>query len=324
MNQAANLMCPVEEQYRPPTGYYDFPFIYIQPIEEIVAAAGADPFLGRDLKLQQRTLQGDSIFVLRKVSRFPVDAEDTFMLYTPEQNQRFSDAIDGRSATVFPIVPEALYPPSGSVYFDINDYASSTALAFGQGGPIFYTNQILFQGVRRFPGEIINPAPSSYDYTEKPFQYRVGFTLSWTYLDTPYAGLSPAAPRRFVVPVNDHDFELQRISVVQSDGSGGTEVVNNIDSPSFRMMLYDHDERQLVNEPVNIAALNQSMRGNGRLFPAFPVPPIIYRANSQIMYDITSLLDDPAGAAPPTAVDYSIMFQGVRRIAVGSRYGGTV
>ena len=323
MNQAANLMCPVEEQYRPPTGYYDFPYIYVHPIEEIVVAGAADPFLGRDLKLQQRTLQGDSLFVLRKVTRFPVDTEDTFMLYTPEQNQRFSEAVDGRASVVFPVVPEAIYPPSGSVYYDINDYASSTTLTFGQDA-LFFTNQILFQGVRRFVGEIANPAPSSYDYTEKPFQYQESLGLNWTYLVEPYTGLTAAAPRRFVIPVQDHDFELQRICAVVDDGQGGSTVVNNIDSPSFRMMLYDHDQRQLMNEPVNIAALSQSMRGNGRLFPAFPVPPIVYRANSQIMYDITSLLDDPGGGGSPTPVNFRIIFQGVRRIALGNRYGGSV
>ena len=324
MNQAANLMCPVEEQYRPPVGYYDFPYIYVQPIEEIVAAGGVDPFLGRNLQLQQRTLQGDSVFVLRKVTRFPVDATDTFMLYTPQQNQRFSEAQDGRAAVVFPIVPEALYPPAGSVYYGINGYASSTTLSFGGAGPYFFTNQILFQGVRRFPGSIINPAPSSYDYTEKPYQYQVDLNLSWTFLETPYAGLSPAPTRRFVVPIADHDFELQRISVVRTSGGGSPVVVNNINSPSFRLMLYDHDQRELMNEPVNIVALNQSMTGNSRLFPAFPVPPVVYRANSQIMYDIISLLDDPAGGGAPAAVTFSIVFQGVRRVADSSRYGGTV
>ncbi|KKM77154.1 hypothetical protein LCGC14_1372880, partial [marine sediment metagenome] len=246
-----------------------------------------------------------------------------FMLFTPQQNQRFSEAIDGRAAVVFPIVPESTYPSGGSVYYNINGYASSTALTFGQDA-VFYTNQILFQGVRRFIGRVINPAPSRYDYTEKPFQYRVGLTLDWTYLALPYADLTPEAPRKFVVPINDHDFELQRISVVVSDGAGGTTVVNNIDSPSFRMVLYDYDQRTLMNEPVNIAALNQSMTGNSRLFPEFPVPPIVYPAGSQIMYDITSMLDDPGGGGAPTAVDFSVMFQGVRRIRYGSRYGGTV
>ena len=134
MNQADNLMCPVEEQYRPPEGYYDFPYTYVTAFDELVAAGGVDPLAGRDFILNQRTLQGDSLFVLREVTRFPVDTSDDFMLYTPEQNQRFSRRINGLASTVFPIVPEAVYPPGGSVYYDVAGWASSIQLSFGGDG----------------------------------------------------------------------------------------------------------------------------------------------------------------------------------------------
>lgn len=323
MSQAPNTMCPVEEQYRPPAGYYDFPYIYVVSFDEIVAAGGSDPLLGKDFILNQRTLQGDSLFVLRKVTRFPVDTTDDFMLYTPEQNQRFSKRINGVAETVFPVVPEAVHPPSGSVYYDVAGWASSTQLSFGGIGPYLFTSQILFQGVRRFRGDLINPQPSGYQYSEKPFSYTYDLTLDWTYLEPPYANLSPAPRRQFQIPVQDHDFELQRISVVQRDGVGGPKVTNNIDSPSFRVTLYDPDRREMMSEPVYVAAINQSMKGNSRLFPAFPVPSMVYRANGQILFDVVSHLDDPVGGGVPAAVEYSVVFHGVRRVAQGSVYGGS-
>ena len=321
--QAANMMCPIEEQYTPPVGYYDFPYTYVAATDTVVAA-GADPRAGLDFNLQQMPLEGDSLFILRKVTRFPVDAGDNFMLYSPQQNQTFSADVGGVASTVFPIVPEVIYPPAGAIFYDIKNWASSTALSFGGAGPFVYTNQVLFQGVRRFRGDLINPYPSQYDYKEKPFTYRFDLTLSWTFLEFlggTYAGLSVEPARRFSIPIQDHDFELQSITVTVGDGAANT-VVSNIDSPSFKLDLYDMNMKKLMSNPVYVAALNHAMVGNSRLFPAFPVPSLLYPANSEILFEISSMLDDPAGAGAPTSVNFIVTFNGVRRVACGSRYGG--
>ncbi len=320
---AANLMCPVEEQYRPPSGYYDLPFIYVYDYENAVAA-GADPRAGLDFAFQSVHIEGDSEFILRRVARYSIDSADDFMLYSPDRNRMFSAEMLGATQSIFAVMPERRFPPGGALRFDIFNWASSGTLAFGGQGPFVCHAQVLFQGVRRFQGTFANPRPSKYDYKEKPYSFRFPLGLTTTYLLAPYAGLNRNPDQVFAQKVDNHDFELQRISIV--DTTNGN-VVTGINSPSFKIMLCNQGRYQLMSDFVYVSAINQIFGGaqtTGQLdrqAAQFPVPPIIYQARSDIEFHVRSFQDDPTGAAPDLA-NYDIVFGGVQRIPCDSMYGG--
>lgn len=300
------LSCPVEEQYRPPPGFYDYPYIFVEDYTNAVAA-GADPRAG--MSIYSGTVTDDADFLLRRVSRFAIDSLDNFMILSPRGDYMFSAAVRGDSESVFPMVPEVHYPRGSQIQTEITNWASSTTLSFGGAGPFVYVAQTVFQGVKRFRGTRVFPVESSYRYRPVPYNYRFSFNLNWTFLNLPYASLIQAEPRRYTLGVSDADFELQRISVVRTGGA----VVNNVNSPSFRLLLKGPAEKQMMSQAVYVAALNQSMTGNSRLWPAFPVPPVVYPRGSTIEFEVVSHLDDPAGQGAPTAQNFDVIFGGVKR-----------
>lgn len=301
------LSCPVEEQYRPPPGFYDFPYVYVDDYSNVVAA-GADPRAGTTI-YGGVVLDHDSDFLLRRVNRFAIDSLDNFQLYSPRGDQMFSVPVRGDAECVFPMVPEVLFQRGSQIQTEIQNWASSTTLSFGGAGPFVYVAQTVFQGVKRFRGDRVFPVESSYRYRPVPYSYRVSLNLNWTYLNFPYAGLVVAEPRRYFIDVLNADFELQRISAVRTGGA----VLNNVNSPSFRLLLKGPSQKQMMRQGVYMAALNQSLTGNSRIYPCFPVPPVTYPQGSVIEYEIISHLDDPAGGGAPATQNFDLIFQGIRR-----------
>lgn len=191
------------------------------------------------------------------------------------------------------VSPEVYYPDNGKIQFDLLNVQQTLAGATK-------ASQLVFTGVRRREGRVSDPGPSNYTYYEKKFSIPGSFTLT---------GTAGAAPQTFYFQVNDYDFELRRIVLKLN-----TAALAN--SP-FKVFLYDQNKVTTSNKPV---LSNQLMYTNWQAptSPAkplanvgelafFPSPPLLYRVNSVIQLDVSSLLT----AAPAT---FNLDFEGVRRI----------
>ena len=292
-----------EEPYRTPPGTLDAPFVYVYD-----ASALTD---GQTYQDVAKSIQGDSDFVLRVIRGL-----DTVLAAAPNgkfsyknPNGSYCDgqyALGGQAASRgvvmpknWPVVPEKLYGANTSIRFDLYDVLRA---ANCERSPVYYS-QIAFCGVKRFPSQ------QGYSYGQTTYAWRplkYGYTLPLT-IDWAYS--AGATPQRFIVPMEQYDFELQRISICAASGTAGA-----LATADFQVMLYDANMHQLSDLPLNQGFLN-----NGKVAAnqapqyqaIFPVPPLVYPQSSNITLDITSLLcsDEPQ--------DYSLLFDGIWRVPVG-------
>ncbi len=122
------------------------------------------------------------------------------------------------------VLPEKVYRNNSALRFDLLD----AQLAVNSNGTAsVYADQMGFLGVKRLEGGPSDPAPSEYRYYEKPFSYPLTVQLT-NYGPSdgggnPIAGLS--APTQYQQLVQDYDFELRRIIMSSSGGTGGVSVV---------------------------------------------------------------------------------------------------
>jgi hypothetical protein len=194
------------------------------------------------------------------------------------------------------IQPEVEYPENGNIRFDLINIAQTT-----QGtdtGTTIDASQLVFSGVRRRKNVISDPAPSSYKYYEKDFAYP--FTLSIANYATSGGVFLPYI--QHLIPVNDFDFELRRIELTLQSPQQTSQ---------FKMTLYNSDWTRCSNLPVlsNLLCHTDVSQNNGEL-SFWPAPPVLYRVNSVIRFDIYSLLVSPT-VLPQT---FQMLFRGVRRI----------
>lgn len=165
-------------------------------------------------------------------------------------------------------------------------------------------SQLVFYGVRRTKGPVppSDPAPSSYEYYEKPFRIPIRFTIAAEYNAT-----LPLLAQGFRVQtqVNDFEFELRHITKV-------VHFIHHTVASPFAMILYDGSLVARSNAPVLAEYMCDDCSDtanviNGRNF--WPAPGVPYRVNQMITLDIFTLLG--SGEAG-TVVD--LLFDGVRRI----------
>lgn len=196
--------------------------------------------------------------------------------------------------------PEVKYPHGGNIRFDLTNITQALPAAG------LLASQLVFSGVRRRANTISDPAPSSYKYYEKPFNIPQELSIN----NYGIVGGVIQSPVQFVIPVTEYDFELRRVSLnVKSDGQ----------TSPFKILLYNTDWRQVSSLPVlsNLFCyLAPGVQGGGVPFASagelnfWPSPPLMYRVNSVIRFDIYSLLVTPT-ELPQT---YELLFEGVRRI----------
>lgn len=198
------------------------------------------------------------------------------------------------------VLPEVKYPVNGNIRFDLTNITQQLVT---DG---LSASQLVFSGVRRRPSDISDPAPSSYKYYEKRFSYP--FTLSINNYGIVGGAIQP--PVQQIIPVTEYDFELRRVEL---------SLQSQHQTSQFKILLYNQDWRQVSNLPVlsNLFChTNPTQQSGGEPFAdlgelAFwPSPPLMYRVNSVIRFDIYSLLATPT-ALPQT---FQLLFDGVRRI----------
>lgn len=164
-------------------------------------------------------------------------------------------------------------------------------------------SQLAFYGVRRIKqGPYSDPAESTYPYHEKPFQIPHDFNIT-----AAYSSAVPLLAQGFRTQkhCDDYDFELRHITKYVTDSAGVA-----LTSPSpFAVILYDSVYVARMNAPLLAELLMDDVNiPNGRNF--WPSPPIMYKVDSQITFDIFSLID--AGVSLPVKVH--LLLDGVRRI----------
>ena len=290
--------------YTTPPGYGDTFFQYVYNADGLTN--------GQTYAAQVAAAIDDGDFVLRDIAGFETVVDPvlgSLQFYDPNIRNFFSSpALLGAWASSKAVMPEKYYPARSAIKMDIGDVAK--AVAGVDGGLTVYRSQLIFSGVRRRPNFRSDPGPSTYKYYEK--EYSIPFTEAGA--TTPglvvnnYAStggvLNPAVQR--IVPIQDFDFELRRIELQ----------LQTPQQPSqFLIQLYDNNWIATSSAPImanHFCHLDPSQSSGETSF--FPAPPLLYKVNSVIRFDIWSLLFNPT-ALPQT---FNLNFVGVRRIPCSS------
>lgn len=208
-------------------------------------------------------------------------------LYDAIQRQWFSQYVNLASfAQGQCVLPEKRYQVNSKILFDLLDVAKLTV------GGSTYASQLVFSGVRRVPGQSGDPAPSNYKYRLERFCYP--YTLSVN------AYATGAVIPQQQIPIADRDFELWRV-----------EMTTYATPSPFSITLYDSNRIQRSNIPINANRFfhfDPALSSGENNF--WPCPPILYKVDSVIRFDIASLLLAPT-VLPQT---YQLLFHGARRI----------
>jgi hypothetical protein len=278
--------------YTTPAGYGDTFFQYVY---------AADALANGSTVLQlAAALIDDGDFILRHWAGLDTvvnNTTGTVQFYDSNIRNFFSSpALLGSFASGKSVLPEKYYPQRSAIRADLANV--NKAVAGTDGGLTVYRSQLIFSGVRRRANVQSDPGPSLYKYYEKEFAYP--FKLSINSYASTGGVLNPAV--QYTIPVNDFDFELRRVELQ----------LQTAQQPSqFLITLYDNAWTAVQSAPVlanHFCHLDPSQSSGELSF--FPSPPLVYRINSVIRFDIWSLLFSPT-VLPQT---FNMNFVGVRRI----------
>lgn len=278
--------------YTTPPGYGDTFFQYVFNADALTN--------GQTYFNQAAALIDDGDFVLRSIAGFETVVDPVLgalQFYDPNIRNFFaSPAFLGGFASSKAVMPEKYYPARSAIKMDIVDV--DKAVAGVDGGLTVYRSQLIFSGVRRRPNFRSDPGPSTYKYYEKEFSYP--FTLSIGNYASTGGVLNPAVQQ--LIQIQDFDFELRRIELQLQSAQQASQ---------FLIQLYDNNWIATSSAPVmanHLCHLDPSQSSGETSF--FPSPPLLYKVNSVIRFDIWSLLFSPT-ALPQT---FNMNFVGVRRI----------
>lgn len=277
--------------YTVPRGFGDSPFAYV------FDAQGAGLTDGQSYFYQGVPVDNGD-FIMRYVSGWHTilgtSSGSGIQVYDFLARKWFASVANLGSFKSGLVLPEGwIYPVNGNIRFDLNNVSQASAGSIG--GVTALRSQLVFFGAKRKPGVESDPASSTYKYYEK--LYNITRTLTITNNAASGGAFLPAVQHQ--TQVQDFDFELRRIELaLQSDQQAS----------QFKILLYDQNKRAISSAPVlsNLFCHLNPAHSSGEL--AFtPCPPLLYRVNSVIQFEITSLLSN----APQT---FNLIFRGVRRI----------
>lgn len=280
-----------EQLYKTPEGKVDIPFIYV--FDPRALTNGTSP-AGLVVPIREHD------FLLRSVVGVSTAATD-WLYYNPSDSPAMGSgdvATSGFAASPiatsprFTVVPEKFFPANSQIKFDLG----TVALALNADD--VEIGLIGFQGVKRAGEGQWGWAKyqTPYQYYERPYSYQIT-------VDVNFFASAGAGPRSFVVPVTDADFELQMVAI-QEVTSGAIQA---LPADPFWITLFDPSGyNALSNLPISPRWLNYFQGGN--FFSCFPAPTMVYPVNSEIKFDIQSLINAGGGAR-----QFQLSFQGVQR-----------
>lgn len=287
----------LEEPYKTPPGFRDFPFAYIY---DATGLTNTSNYL--DIQLQ---FQGDADFILRHiagVNNCVATAANSGRWNLKGPNRQYANGSTSSGIVAYPnwpVVPEKWFGQHEGIWFDLFNVLRAANTC---GGTPIPTSYIGFFGIKRFR-EFGQQNATTYRYRELPYRYEYTLTIDWAAFAT---GTTPASPRRFNQPVDNFDFELMRISISSTTGAAA------LTTQDFAITLYDPQGHALSNLPIPQTYINSakpSASTQPTYQPCFPVPTVVYPAGSAIVFDIQSLL---CGTSLPQS--YNISFEGVWRL----------
>ena len=275
-------------EYKTPAGFYDLPYIHIYNGDALTDGANYS-------NVNVGVADNEAGFVLRQIMGLDklaarVQFRDSFAPLTGASNGFVMPR-------TYPVAPERYISPAGSLTMDLFNVLRQNRQALPV---IIFFAQMAFQGVRRYPGNAEYPGASEYKYEPRAFTYVQPVVVNWAGTDT--------QPRKFSIPIVEGcDFELQRITIVRTlQGQAATNAIPNCE---IKLQLFDQFGKQLSNAPVLDVYLNDAASGTVHFYnPVFPVPAVLYKRQSFIRFEVTSLL-----TAALLNSNYDICFHGVRR-----------
>jgi hypothetical protein len=279
-----------QAEYQTPAGYYDLPYIHVYNGDALTNGANYS-------NINVGVANNEAGFVLRQIM-----GRDK-LVARMQLRDSFAPLTGADTGAVlpltYPVAPERFISPSGALLMDLFNVARANRVNLAV--TIFFA-QVAFQGVRRYLGDSVYPGASDYKYVERAFTYTQQVTVNWT-------GVDPT-PRKFAVEIREGcDFELQRITIVRT--SQGQQPTNAIPNCEIKLQLFDQFGKQLSNAPVLDVYLNDAADGTPGLYNGvFPVPGVLYRRQSFLKFEVTSLLT--VNLLPSV---YDISFHGIRRWA---------
>jgi len=278
-------------EYQTPAGYYDLPYIHVYNGDALTDLASYS-------NINVGLTDNEAGFVLRQIMGADklaarVQFRDSFAPLTGASNGFVMPR-------TYPIAPERFVTQYGMLGMDLYTVLRNNRAALPV---IIFFAQVAFQGVRRYLGNSKYPGVSDYKYVERPFTYIQPIVVNWTGVDT--------EPRKFAIPIIEGcDFELQRITIVRS--LQGVVATNAIPNCELKLQLFDQFGKQLSNAPVLDVYLNDAADATTNFYnPVFPVPAVLYKRQSFLRFEVTSLL-----TAPLLPSNYDICFHGIRRSEV--------
>lgn len=286
------------EPYQTPEGYTDFPFTYV------FDATGLTD--GVTINNLSKPTQGDSDFILRQILGMDTVVDTAanggkVQMYNASKSKMTSAPIIAPAS--WPILPEKRYKYNEEITFDLQ----KTLRAFNAcGGTPIFTSFIGFRGVKRFHGNPgYNVGKTPYAWREVPQVYSYNLTVNFAH----YASATNVnPPQRFIVPLDNYDFELFRVLVSQPGPTSAVGLTTN----DFGVTLYDANGHALSDLPVPVLMMSSAKptsHTRQKYRSVFPVPPLVYPAASQIVFDVTSFL-----CSTSLPQSYNIAFQGVWRV----------
>lgn len=292
------------EPYKTPDGYTDLPFTYV-----FDATGLTDGITQNNLS---KPMQGDSDFILRQiigadtVVATPANG-GKIQMYNASKSKMTSAAMIAPAS--WPILPEKKYKYNEEITFDL----INTLRAFNVcGGTPIYTSYLGFRGVKRFKGDPgYSRGLTPYAWREVPQVYAYDFTINFARFAS---GTNVNPPQRFTIGLDNYDFELFKVLVSQPGPTSAVGLTTN----DFAVTLYDPQGHQLSDLPQPVLWLSgaKPTRATQQKYQAVvPVPPLVYPAAGQIVFDVTSFL-----CSTSLPQSYNISFQGVWRVpCVGDR-----
>ena len=256
--------------------YYDLPFIYVYDANALTD--------GNNYSNLSLPTVGDSDFLLRMITGYPNVATGGFRFRDMEMRNRLSTLVNiFNNYVVTPDIPYRI--PGSQITFDLGNVQRANVAYVGVPGSVpNYYSQLAFQGVKRFYG--YTPYETPYRWFEQPYTISTAFVLSNAGNVAP-GYTQPNTPVRYTVPVDNYDFEMQKIVImVQPNGAAGYSLASN----RIKLTLYAQPgEMAMMSAPV----VDRYLNANDSVFNSmFPVPPVVYPANSTIIVDVVSLLNN--------------------------------
>lgn len=213
--------------YQPPDGYYDQPFTWVFDGDDLTDGIDA---LNRFVYIQG----GYGTFILRRIVGFDrvlqtwtntvalaggkfrtYDRFGTPMQSAPVYADGFPTGIASAGPSELGIAPEEEYPETGKIAFDLYSVLKATEPN---------TAQIIFQGVRRMKGK---PRVPNYNFRPKTFMYQ----------QVALVGLTGTPDIIVRQPIQDYDFELYEVRLLQQVGGVVTIQGNGLATITFIAVL---------------------------------------------------------------------------------------